>query len=193
MNNTRHLYAFFGVAYAVAIFEALLAPLFEHESGLNVGEVFVASLFGVLGVTIGQWVGRRLVAAHPETQTWRLGVYRWILSFLAVLVIEPLLGSVAGIVFRGSPMFTIVAVISHFVLTPALFAFMASVVRHDRLAHVCFSALVNWFLWLPFAIDATVVPLRAWFAAFASTGLLAVAGYLIAQGLDAVRGKPLIL
>ena len=89
-------------------------------------------------------------------------------------------------------MIGIVVVSVIMLLTPALYASMTTILTRDRLAHVCFSTMLVWVIWLPFFI-AERHSLQQWYSAFLWMGSLAVIGYLVAQGLRAIRGKSVIL
>ncbi|WP_175946494.1 hypothetical protein [Burkholderia pyrrocinia] len=192
MNKTLNLYTCFGTLYALAVFEGYFTPLFAHQDGFNVVQMFVAGLVAAIGAKGGQIVGRRVISLHPETELWRFDFRRWIGPYLAVLILLPLTGAVIGYVLRGNPVLVIAMAASNFILTPILFVVMTRSLKRDRLAHICFSALSTWLIWLPFSIIQKQ-PLQLWFAAFTSAGLLAIAGYLMAQGLESIRRRPMVL
>lgn len=192
MKKTLNLFALFGTAYAISVFEALFTGWFDHQNGLNLTQVLVAGLVGAFGAKVGQMTGKRVIARYPGAEFWRLDWRRWVLPFLLALIVLPLTGIAVGYWLRANPVVLIVLTVSNFILTPVVYGVVAVVPKKDRLAHVCFTALSIWLIGLPFSI-ANQQPLQTWFAAFTSMGLLAIAGYLIAQGLNAIRGKPVVL
>ncbi|WP_439889622.1 hypothetical protein ACS7SF_09860 [Ralstonia sp. 25C] len=192
MKKTSQLCTVFGVAYALAIFEAYFTAGFDHSAGLNPLETLVAALVGAVGAAIGRAAGQRMLASRPDSDRWQFDVRRWSIPFGLALVMPPLAGQAILYLMAGNPALVLLLTVANFVLTPVLFALLAMKLERDRLAHVCFSALAIWAIQLPFSLMAKQ-PLQLWFAAFTSMGLLAIAGYLIAQGVNAVRSRAVAL
>ncbi|MEM5434495.1 hypothetical protein [Paraburkholderia diazotrophica] len=191
MRKKIRLYSAFGVVFALAIFEGFFAGLFDQTHGFNFARCIVAGAVGAIGCKLAQLVGRRLNAHEGDSTEWQFRLRQWFVPFLLVAVVPPLGGIGIGYLLRGTPLVAIGLMSSNVLLTPLVYGILTGRIANDRLAHVCFSVLLAWLVAMPVYV-LTRQPLQLWFAAFPFSALLAIVGYLAAQGTAAIRSRAIV-
>lgn len=192
MKNKIRLYSVLGLMFAIATFEGFFTGLFDHTHGFNFTQCMVAGAIGAFGSALAKVAGRRLNALEGDSAEWQLQVGRWLFPFLLVAIVPPLGGVCIGYFLRDTPLLAIGLMGSNVVLSPLVYGILTARVAKDRFAHVCFSLLLAWFIALSIYL-LTKQSLTYWFAAFPFAALLAVVGYLTAQGLTAIRSRAIAL
>ncbi|WP_179402877.1 hypothetical protein [Burkholderia guangdongensis] len=187
MKNRVLVYSIFGAVLAISLFEGFGAP-FIRSADFDFRVMFMAGGASALGFGIFRRIGRKLNALADLPNDWRLETGRWFFPFLLIALMPPMLGAFIGYLLRESPMAVIALMSANVVLTPLTYGILAMRVTKEPLVHVCFSSLLAWSLMLPFGM-LNGQPPQLWFAGFPFSALLAVVGYLAAQGIKAIRNR----
>lgn len=192
MKKRMFVYSAFGGMIATASFEGFSGGVFDRSAGFNFWSLFVATIVGAFGWAIAHRIGRKLNALACLPNDWRLDTGRWLFPFVLAVVVPPMLGASIGYLLRGNPIVVIALMWTNVVTTPLIYCLLAMRVTREPLVHVCFSSLLAWLFTLP-AFMLNGQPLQFWFAGFPFSALLAVVGYLAAQGLKAIRDRSVAL
>ncbi|MFK0377746.1 hypothetical protein [Pandoraea sp. NPDC090278] len=182
------IYVAFGSALGISIFQSFFTPIFYNPDGFSIAGLAMSAIVGILSVNISATVGRRLNALDDEPEFWNFEFRRWIFPFIVVALVVPAIGHIIGIVLQGSPLLIVALTMCNFLLNPLAYCILTARILKNRLAHVFFSALLTWLISAPLHLIYKQ-PLQIWFAVFPVSALLAITGYLAAQGTKAIRSR----
>ncbi|GCB03498.1 hypothetical protein PSUB009319_11290 [Ralstonia sp. SET104] len=143
-------------------------------------------LFGAMFGALANFIYGKILAPVMTVGKWRLDFRRWILPFLMCAFVPFFASFVIGALLSRNPAGPVFLMLANMFLTPLTFAFLAARLKEFRIEHVCFSALLLWFIAFPITL-ANGQPLAFWMGSYLSSAPLAMGGYLIAQGYAAVR------
>lgn len=182
------IYVAFGSAFGISIFQLFFILIFYSPDGFSIAGLAMSVIFGSLSTAISAIVGRRLGALDEEAEFWNFEFRRWIFPFIVVAPVVPAIGHIIEIVLQGSPLLIVALTVCNLLLTPLAYCILTACILKNRLAHVFFSALLTWLISAPLHLIHKQ-PLQLWFATFPLTALLAITGYLAAQGTKAIRSR----
>ncbi|WP_242560572.1 MULTISPECIES: hypothetical protein [Pandoraea] len=186
------IYIVFGFAFGISIFQAFFSHRFYIPNGLNFPGLIMATIVGMLSAAISAVVGRKLCTLDAEPDFWNFEVKRWVLPFIIVAIVVPAISNLIGTLLRESPLLIVGLIMCNTLLTPLAYCILTARISKNRLAHVCFSAILAWLIAAPLHLIHEQ-PLQLWFAAFPLSALLAITGYLAAQGTKAIRSHSVAL
>ncbi|WP_150809634.1 hypothetical protein [Pandoraea sputorum] len=180
------IYVAFGFVFGISTFQSFF--ILYSPDGFSIAGLAISVTVGSLSAAISAIVGRKLGALDDEPEFWNFEFRRWIFPFIVVALVLPAIGSIIEIVLQGSPLLIVALTVCNLLLTPLAYCILTARILKNRLAHVFFSALLTWLISAPLHLIYKQ-PLQLWFAIFPLTALLAITGYLAAQGTKAIRSR----
>ncbi|MEX3956603.1 hypothetical protein [Trinickia sp. EG282A] len=192
MRKRMFVYSAFGGMIAISSFEGFFRGMFDQSAGFNLWEFLIAGIVGACGWGISHRVARKLNALSCLSTDWHLEIGRWFLPFVLIAFVPPILGVLVGYLLRENPIVFITLIWINVIMTPLMYSILVMRVAKEPLVHVCFSSLLAWLFTLPVFLLGGQPP-QFWFASFPFSALLAVFGYLAAQGVKAIRDRSVAL
>jgi hypothetical protein len=148
----------------------------------------VAGGVGALACFLARIAGKWLNTFDGKSDYWCLETRRWTVPFVLLALVPPVAGICVGLFMQGSSTLIVGFFMANTLLTPLMYWNLTNRIEKNRLSHVCFSVLLAWLILVPLYL-INKRPLQLWFVAFPYSALLAIIGYLVAQGTKAIRDR----